>query len=133
MKHSPDDFHHPYDTIVSGGLRFLSELIAWVAGPWALSLLSGWLVLPSLVFLVGLPSVFSTLNDKHKVVISTPGPVRVGLELFLYLVAAVAPWFIWSPAVSGIAVGIVIAALVTGFPRIMWLIRGAPRKGEDAA
>jgi len=127
---SPDDFHHPYDTPVSSGLRFLTELIAWVAGPWALSLVSQLLVLPALVLLVGLPSVFSTRNDKRKVVISTPGSVRAGLELLLYLVALVAPWFVWPAAVSGLAVGIVIASLGAGIPRIKWLLRGAPVSSE---
>lgn len=25
-------YEHPYDTVLSGGLHFLTELIAWVAG-----------------------------------------------------------------------------------------------------
>ena len=28
-----DEFHHPHDTPVSAGLRFLSELIAWFVWP----------------------------------------------------------------------------------------------------
>ncbi len=75
------DFSHPYDTRLSSSLRFVSELIAWVAGPWAISTISAWLVVPALALLVGLPSIFSTRNDKRQVVGSTPGPVRVGLEL----------------------------------------------------
>ena len=126
MKQHTDDFHHPYDTFVSSSLRFVSELIAWIAGPWALSLFSNWLIFPTLTLLVAVPAIFSTRNDKRKIVISTPGPVRVGLELSLYTVAVVAPWFVWSTAVSGVAVGIVIASLVAGFPRFMWLVRGAP-------
>jgi hypothetical protein len=110
-----DSFHHPHDAPVSAGLRFTSELIAWIAGPWAVSLLSNWLVLPSLVLLVGLPAVFST-----------PGPVRVGIEIALYLVAAIAPWFVWSAVASGLADGIVIASVAVGMPRFSWLIKGAP-------
>ena len=123
-----DDFHHPHDTPVSAGLRFLSELIAWIAGPWAMALLSNWLILPSLVFLVGLPAVFSTLNDKRQVVVSTPGAVRVGIELFLYSVAAIAPWFVWPAAASALAVGIVVASVGVGIPRILWLAEGAPQQ-----
>ena len=75
-------------------MRFLSELIAWIAGPWAVSLVSSWLVLPAIVVLVGLPSVFSTPNDKRNVVVSTPGLMRVGIELLLYSVAIVAAEFL---------------------------------------
>ncbi len=91
---------------------------------------SNWLVLPALVLLVGLPSIFSTTNDKNNVVVPTPGPIRVLIELFLFTVAAVAPWFVWSATVSGVAVGIVIATVVAGAPRIGWLMRGAPIENE---
>jgi hypothetical protein len=121
-----DDFSHPYDTFVSSGLRFLSELIAWIAGPWALAILSTWLVLPELVLLIGVPSVFSTRNDKRQVIVSTPGPVRVAVELLLYFVAIVAPWLVWPSAVSCVAGGIAITSIGAGIPRIMWLLRGAP-------
>jgi hypothetical protein len=117
---------HPHDTPVSAGLRFLTELIAWIAGPWAVTLVSSWLLLPAIILLVGLPAVFSTTNDKHKVIVPTPGPVRVGIEMFLYAVAIIAPWFVWSTIASVIATGVVIAALVTGIPRMKWLLDGAP-------
>jgi hypothetical protein len=119
-------FSHPHDTVISSGLRFLSELITWIAGPWAVAMYSKWLVFPALILLVGLPSIFSTTNDKNNIVVPTSGPVRVSIELFLFLVAAVAPWFIWSPTVSSVAVGIVIATIVAGAPRFAWLMRGAP-------
>ena len=123
-----DKFEHPHDTPLSAGLRFLSELIAWIAGPWAAALLSKWLVLPSLALLIGLPAIFSTRNDKRQVVVATPGPVRVGIELFLYSVAAVAPWFVWPDAAAGLAVGIVVASVWAGIPRFLWLAKGAPHR-----
>jgi len=46
---------HSFDMPVSSGLRFASELVAWVAGPWAIAQISGWLVVPALVILIGLP------------------------------------------------------------------------------
>ena len=91
------------------------------------------MVVPALALLVGLPSLFSTRNDKRQVVVSTPGPVRVGLELVLYLVAAVAPWFVWPPAVAWVALGVVVASLAAGIPRLMWLLRGAPSEGDNRA
>jgi hypothetical protein len=130
---SNTDFSHPYDTPVSSSLRFLTELIAWVAGPWAIGTMSAWLVVPALALLVGLPSIFSTRNDKRQVIVSTPGPARVGLELVLYVVAAVAPWFVWPAAVAWVALGIVVASLVAGMPRIMWLLKGAPAEGDNRA
>lgn len=124
--HEKKNINHPHDTAVSSGLRFLSELIAWVTGPWAVATFSEWLVLPALIFIVGLPSIFSTTNDKNVVVVPTPGPIRVVIELFLFAVAAVAPWFVWPPMLSAVAVGIVAATIATGAPRIRWLIKGAP-------
>ncbi len=118
--------NHPYDTVLSSGLRFLTELIAWVAGPWAASLYSNWLVVPAIVLLVGLPSIFSTPNDKNTVVVPTPGAIRVVIEFLLYSVAAVAPWFIWSRGVAAAAVIIVFATIITGVARTRWLFRGAP-------
>ena len=32
-QHGKSHFPHPHDTPVSAGLRFISELIAWIAGP----------------------------------------------------------------------------------------------------
>lgn len=129
MVQDPEEFHHPYDTVVSASLRFLSEIIAWVAGPWAIGLFSKWLVLPALIVLVGLPAVFSTHNDKRNVVVSTPGPIRIVLELLLYSVAIVAPWFVWPAALSGLAAGIAVASLAAGIPRLQWLMKGAPQLG----
>jgi hypothetical protein len=76
--------------------------------------------------LVGLPALFSTRNDKRQVVIPTPGIIRVGIELILYSVAAITPWFVWSAVASAVATGIVVASLLTGIPRILWLVKGAP-------
>lgn len=126
MTPKSEKFLHPHDTPVSAGLRFLSEVIAWVAGPWAAALVSTWLVIPTLVLLVGLPAVFSIRNDKNQVIVATPGTVRVGIELMLYSVAAIAPWFIWPGLASGFAAVVVVASLVAGIPRFLWLVKGAP-------
>lgn len=88
-----------------------------------------WLIVPVLVLLVGLPGVFSTPNDKRKVVIATPGPVRVGIEMLIYSVAFACPLLVWAPVASGLCAAIVVASLVLGMPRILWLLRGAPPEG----
>ncbi len=121
-----EKFHHPYDTILSGGLRFGVEIIAWVAGPWYISRVSSWLVIPAIIVLVGLPAVFSTINDKRHVVVPTRGSMRVFIELLLYFVAAVAPWYVWSTIFSFFTTAVVAVALLVGTPRLMWLLKGAP-------
>ena len=119
------DFKHPYDTAFSSGLRFLVEVIAWVAGPWAAAEHSFWLIAPVLVVLIGLPAIFSTLGDKRQVVVATPGPLRFVLELGLHAVAIAASWVVWPAWLAVAATVVVAAALATGIPRTLWLLRGA--------
>ncbi|MDA0256878.1 MAG: hypothetical protein O3C25_03955, partial [Chloroflexi bacterium] len=90
-------FAHPFDTPASAASRFLVEVVAWVSGPWAAAQLSPWLILPALVILVGLPAVFSTVGDKRRVLVATPGPPRLAIEVGLHAVAAAAPWLVWPP------------------------------------
>ena len=96
----------------------------------AVSIVSKWLIVPVLIVLVGLPGVFSTPGDKRQIVVPTPGPARIGIEALQYLVAAVAPWYVWSDVASRISVGIVIASVGFGIPRFIWLARGAPARNE---
>lgn len=125
------NFQHPHDSMVSGGLRFLSELIAWIAGPWTVGLLSGWLIVPTLILLVGLPSVFSTPGDKRTIIVSTAGPVRILIEMLQYAVAAIAPWYVWPQWAAVISVGVVLVSLVLGLPRFGWLLGGAKAEASN--
>lgn len=118
----------PYDTPLSSGLRFLVEVIAWVAGPWAAIVLTDrwWAALPTLVVLMGVPAVFSTPGDKRNVIVPTPGPIRLVIELGLAAAAVAGAWIAW-PAWAGVAATVVvIASLVAGIPRARWLVAGAP-------
>ena len=117
-------FDHPLDTPLTSGLRFLAEVIAWVAGPWAAAQQSLWLVVPVSVVLVGLPAIFSTRGDKRQVVVATPGPLRVLLELGLHVVAVAAAWVVWPVWLAIVATVVVAAAIATGIPRTLWLLRG---------
>ena len=118
----------PYDTSVSAGSRFAIELAAWVAGPWAAADMTGWgwMAVPALVVLVGLPALFNTPGDKKTDGIATPGPIRIEIEMFLLGVAVASAWIVWS-AWAALAVTIVgIVMVASGLPRYRWLAAGAP-------
>jgi hypothetical protein len=118
----------PYDMYWSRGLRFLVEILAWVTGPLAAAELtgSGWAAIPAALVLVALPAVFSTPGDKQQVVVATPGPARLLIEIALYGAAVAGAWIVW-PAWLGLTTTVIVAAAaVTGLPRARWLLRGAP-------
>jgi hypothetical protein len=118
----------PYDTAASASTRFAIELVAWVAGPWAAADTVGfwWAAIPALLVLVGLPAVFNTPGDKHTDGIATPGPIRIGIEMFLLVVAVGSAWIVWPPW-AAVAVAILATVmLLTGLPRYRWLAAGAP-------
>jgi hypothetical protein len=82
---------------VRGGFRFLAELVALTATPWALWHYSILLAIASVVILIGLPAVLSTPGDRPggDGPIAVPGVVTI-LIVLLYLTAAtVAAWMIW--------------------------------------
>ncbi|MDD9965348.1 MAG: DUF2568 domain-containing protein [Myxococcales bacterium] len=116
---------HPHDTPLSSGLRFLSELITWTVGPWVVWQSSPGLGVAAGIVLVALPSVFSTPGDKNTIVVATPGPVRLAIELLLYAVGALGPWLVWSLPVSLLCTSVIAASIITGIPRLLWLFRGA--------
>jgi hypothetical protein len=121
-------FHHPCDTVLSSLFRFASELITWIAGPWFLASYNPWLIAPALLILVGLPSVFSTPGDKRQIIVATPGPARVAIEIFLFTIAAAAPWFVWPTWIAIACDVTVVLTLLLGVPRMIWLLREAENR-----
>ena len=118
----------PYDTVASALLRFVVEVIAWVVGPWAIAHLTGiwFLAIPVALLLVVVTAVFSTPGDKDNVIVPTPGPLRLAIEITLGLIAVLGAWLVW-PTWAAVAVTfIVIAAAVTGWRRAVWLAHDAP-------
>ncbi|MEU4344201.1 hypothetical protein AB0H00_23565 [Nocardia sp. NPDC023852] len=104
-------------------LRFTTELVAWVATPWALVGYSVPLAVVAVVLLVGLPTVFATPGDKHQVLVPVPGMVTIGLVVLQLIAAVVSAWFAWP---VWIAVAVSLLAVVTVFaelPRWRWLLR----------
>src|SRR3954463_15449736 len=75
--------------------RFVAEVVAWFATPWAIAAHSPVLAGAALLLLIGLPAVFATPGDKVKVVVAVPGRVTVGLVVLQLLAAVFASWVAW--------------------------------------
>ncbi|MDO0938750.1 hypothetical protein QQY66_46180 [Streptomyces sp. DG2A-72] len=104
--------------------RFATELVAWVATPWALSGYSWPLAVLSVVVLIGLPTVFTTPGDKAHGIVPVPGVVTILLVLLQLVAAVVFAWLAW-PVWAAVAVSVLAAAtLVTERPRWRWLVSG---------
>ena len=118
----------PYDTVASAALRVAVEVVAWVAGPWAAFELTDrwWVAVLVGIALLTLPAVFSTTGDKHQVVVATPGPIRLVIELVLDAAAIVGAWVAWPRWLAVVVLAVVIGSLVTGLRRWRWLAAGAP-------
>ena len=116
----------PFDTPLSAGSRFGVEVIAWVAGPWAAAQISIWLAIPVAIVLVGMPAIFSTTGDKKQVVVATPGPIRVRIEFALQAAALAGAWIAWPTWLAVVCTVVIGVSLVSGVPRMRWLLAGAP-------
>ena len=110
------------DDRISSALRFTTELVAWVATPWALASHSWLLAVLSVVVLIGLPTVFSTPGDKANVIIAVPGWATILLVLLQLAAAVVSSWLAW-PVWAAVPVTLLaVATLVTERPRWRWLV-----------
>ncbi|MEV0618286.1 hypothetical protein AB0I81_33520 [Nonomuraea sp. NPDC050404] len=110
------------DSRAGSALRFLAELVAWVATPWALAPYSVPLAVLAVIVLIGLPTVFSTPGDKARTIVAVPGPVTIALVLLQLVAAVAAAWVAW-PVPATVAVT-ALALVVVGFelPRWRWLL-----------
>ena len=103
-------------------LRFATELVAWVATPWALWSYSWPLAVLSVLVLIGLPTVFSTPGDKANVIVAVPGRVTILLVLLQLAAAVVSAWWL-MPVWAAVPVSLLVAStLVTEVPRWRWLL-----------
>lgn len=121
---APDTGHvSPYDTAASSATRFGIELVAWIAGPWAAAdRVGSWWPVPLVaIVLVGLPALFNTPGDKKITGVPTPGPLRIGIEMLLMVVAVASSWAVWPAWAGAIVTALAAALLITGFPRYRWL------------
>jgi hypothetical protein len=113
-------------------LRFLTELIAWVATPWALASHSIPLAVLSVIVLIGLPTVFGAPGDKATVAVAVPGWVTIGLVLLQLVAAAVSSWLVWPLWVAVVTWALCAATVVTEARRWRWLA-GRPARLRSAA
>ncbi|MFI6366095.1 hypothetical protein ACIBG0_25445 [Nocardia sp. NPDC050630] len=108
---------------VASVLRFATELIAWIATPWALAGHSVVLAVFSVVALIGLPTVFATPGDKKQVLVAVPGWGTIALVVLQLVAAVVAAWVVWP---VWLAVPVSVLAVLTvlmELPRWRWLWR----------
>ena len=109
------------DDRLASVFRFATELVAWVATPWALAPRSVPLAVLSVVVLIGLPTLFSTPGDKRNVIVAVPGTVTIALVLLQLVAAVVAAWVAW-PAFAAVLVTVLAAVtVVLELPRWRWL------------
>ena len=108
-----------------GALRFLTELIAWIAVPWALWPRSALLAIVAVLVLVGLPAVFGTPGDRPGgfALVAVPGAVTMLLVLLQLVAASVAAWVLWPWWVAAPVTVLCLIVPVTERPRWRRLVR----------
>src|SRR5215475_14494755 len=108
---------------IASVVRFATELVAWVATPWALWSVSPVLAIVAVVLLIGLPTVFATPGDKPQVIVAVPGFVTILLVVMQLVAAALFAPIAW-PLPAVIVVWVLCAAcVVTEAPRWSGLAR----------
>jgi uncharacterized protein DUF2568 len=111
------------DSALASVTRFLSELAAWVAAPWAASRVSVVLAVVVLVVLVALPATFNVPGDKHKIGgRAVTGPVRIGIELLLFAAAVAGAALAWPEWAAVLVLLLVLVAAAANLPRWRWLV-----------
>lgn len=120
-----------HDTL-DGGLRFLAELIAWVATPWALWPHSIPLAVGAVVLLIALPAVFSTPGDRPggDGPVAAPGIVTILLVLLQLVAASLAAWAIWPAGIAVAVTVLCVGVVATEQPRWRALTRRGPIAAE---
>ncbi len=110
------------DPLWAAAPRFVVEIVAWVAAPWALASRSIALAVVAVVVLIGVPAVCGTPGAKaQRPLVPVPGRVSIVLELALYVVAVVASWAAWPPPAAIAVTVLAVGAAALQVPRWRWL------------
>ena len=102
--------------------RFATELVAWVATPWALWSRSVPLAVLSVVVLIGLPTIFATPGDKRQVIVAVPGFVTIVLVVVQIVAAVAAAWAVWHAFAAALVSVLAVVTVVLELPRWRWLL-----------
>ncbi|MET8049518.1 hypothetical protein ABZU75_18160 [Streptosporangium sp. NPDC005286] len=111
------------DSRLASVLRASSELVAWIATPWALWSVSIPLAILSVVVLIGLPTVFTTPGDKAHGVVPVPGLVTIALVVLQLVAAVTSSWMAWATPAAIVITALGAACVITELPRWRWLTR----------
>lgn len=112
---------------VGGGLRFLAELVAWVAVPWALWPHSALLAIVAVLLLIVPPLVFGAPGDRPggDPPFAAPGAVTI-LSVAAHLVGAIcAAWTIWPAWLAVAVTALCLIVVATEQPRWRSLVTRA--------
>ncbi|MEW2519029.1 hypothetical protein [Actinacidiphila alni] len=102
-----------------GALRFLAELIAWVATPWALWPHSPALAIGAVLLLVGLPTLFSTPGDRPggDSPFPVPGAITILLLLLQLTAATASSWTLLPTWPAAAITALCLTIPITDHPR----------------
>jgi hypothetical protein len=115
------------DSGLSSTTRFLTELTAWVAAPWAATHVHWLLAVLVLAVLVALPSTFNVPGDKHRTGVAVSGAVRIGIEVLLFASAVIGAAIAWPTWALVLVVVLVAVTTIAQLKRWRWLIASTSR------
>jgi hypothetical protein len=111
------------DPLSASTPRFLVEIIAWVAAPWALATYSIWLAVLADVLLIGLPTIFGMSGAKKQTnPVSIPARPAIALELLQPVAACIAAFAAWPSLVASLVVVASLAACILQLRRWRWML-----------
>jgi hypothetical protein len=116
----------PPDNIIIAGFRFMILTLAIVAWPVAMMPYSPLLAATSAVAIGFTAVFFTTPGDAKRVFLPTPGPIRAGIEILIHIAAVGGSLLAWPPIAGLASIAVFLTSLLVGFPRLLWLLRGAP-------
>ena len=109
----------PGHDYLRGGLRSLSEVIAWVGTAWIVGSHSIPLAIAAVALLIVPSAIFSTPGDRPggDAPVAVPGVVTIVLLLIQLLSATLAAWALWPTWIATPVTALCLLVLITEQPR----------------